>query len=184
MDNNDVKKIVFECLDDEGFLAELKLRLFNLSGLKSQMDYDRQVDRINELEREKQERDSVIEGLKDKLTEVESANDVLNTKLEQVKAQYLNDETKLEQYRTDLKTYLSKVENQEKEISDLEIENKKLQAQLSESEEHFKTASAESIKNLQEIKKLKEKLQQIDENLPPIPDWMTKDKTASKKSKK
>ena len=63
-----------------------------------------------------------------------------------------------------MKTYLSKVENQEKEISDLEIENKKLKTQLEETEEHFKTASAESIKNLQEIKKLKEQLQQLEES--------------------
>ena len=57
-----------------------------------------------------------------------------------------------------MKNYLSQVESQEKEISELEAENKKLQAQLSEAEENFKTASAESIKNLQEIKKLEEKL--------------------------
>ena len=163
MEQNDVKRIVFECLDDNAFVDKLKLRLFRLEGLRTQADYDNQVNRINELEREKQERDNVIEGLKDKLTEVESANDALQTKLEQTQAQYQNDESKLEQYRADLKTYLSKVENQEKEISDLEIENKKLQAQLTEAEEHFKTASAESIKNLQEINKLKEQLKAVED---------------------
>ena len=56
------------------------------------------------------------------------------------------------------------MENQEKEISDLEIENKKLQSQLTEVEEHFKTASAESIKNLQEINKLKEQLKSTEDS--------------------
>ena len=60
MEQNDVKRIVFECLDDNAFVDKLKLRLFRLEGLRTQADYDDQVNRIHELEREKQERDNVV----------------------------------------------------------------------------------------------------------------------------
>ena len=190
MEDHDVRRIVFDCLNNEGFISALKVKLFNMEGLKSQADFDMQVNRIQELEHEKQGYDSTIEGLKDKITEIESANDELKTKLEQVQAQYHNDESKLEQYRTDMKNYLSQVESQEKEINELESANKKLQAQLTEAEEHFKTASAESIKHLQELKKLKEKLKQKEEvvtssnenvNVPDLVAGKSKSKRSAKK---
>ncbi len=175
MEEQDIKKIIFDYLNDEHFLAELKTKLFNLNGLRPQADFEAQEKKINELENERSEIQQTLEELKNKVTEFESANDALKTKLEQVNAQYRNDETKLEQYRTDMKDYLEKVEEQEKEISELESENKKLQAQLTEAEEHFKTASAESIKHLQELNKLKEKLDQpkeSDKAPAEIPAWM------------
>ena len=163
MEDNDVRKIIFDCLDNEAFVAKLKLKLFNLEGLKSQADFDEQINKVNELENEKQGYEKTISDLNNKVTEFESANEELRDKLEQVKAQYHNDESKLEQYRSDVKSYLTKVEEQEKEIGELESENKKLQAQLTEVEGHFKTASAESIKNLQRATELEEKLKQYEE---------------------
>ena len=158
LDEHEVKRIIFECVKDDAFVSLLKVKLFNMEGLKSQADYDEQVNRVNELESQKKNFDTTIEELKEKITEIEGLNEDLKLKLEQVQSQYNNDELKLEQYRTDMKNYLSQVEEQESTISNLENENKKLQSQLTEAEENFKTASAESIKNLQEIKKLEEKL--------------------------
>ena len=162
MEYDDVKRIIFECLDDAYFIGALKTKIFNMDGLKTQADFDAQQNRINEMEAEKRSHDAVLGQLRDKITELESANDDLVSRLEQVKAQYKNDEIKLEQYRTDMKNYLEKLETQEKEINELDNENKKLQTQLAEAEEHFKTASAESIKNLQELKKLEAKVKSTD----------------------
>ena len=165
MEENDIKRIIFDCLNDDHYISELKAKIINMSGLKTQAEFNAQINRINELEQEKKGYDSTIEGLRDKITEYESETDSLTTKLDQVKAQFKNDELKLEQYRADMKNYLSKLETQEKEIGDLEQANKTLQAQLSESEEHFKNASAESMKNLQEVKRETERIENLESKI-------------------
>ena len=165
MNEQEIRQIVFDCLNDDNFIGTIQNKLFNLNGLKTKAEYDAQLNRVKELETEKQSYDSTIESLRDKITEYESANEGLSTKLDQVKAQYKNDEVKLEQYRTDMKSYLSKLETQEKELGELEQANKTLQAQLNESEEHFKTASAESMKNLQEVKRKSERAEILESKI-------------------
>ena len=165
MEEKDIRKIIFDCLNDEHFISELKSKIFNMNGLKTQAEFDEQINRISEFEREKQNFSKTIEELRDKINEYENVNDDLTSKLDQVKAQYKNDELKLEQYRTDMKSYLSKLEEQEKELAELEQENKTLQTQLNETNEHFKTASAESMKNLQEVKRESEHVTELENKI-------------------
>lgn len=146
MDANEVKRIIDEYLNEHA--VELKARLFNLDGYKSDREFKAQENRIAELERQLEElqQSSTLDDLTQKVAELDKVNLDLTDKLDETTNQYNDAKEKVERYRTETKKNLQEIEELKEALEERERQIESLEAKLKETEEHFRSAAAESVK--------------------------------------
>ena len=166
MDHNEFKYHFEEYLKE--YVGELKARLFNLEGYKTQAEYDELTAKITELEQanEKLKADCVsIPDLNEQIANLEKDKINLEDKIEMLEGQHKSDIEKVDQYRMDAKKYIAEIEQFKEKQEELEQKIESLKEELNETHESLKTASAEAISNLSKYKKEKERADQLSKNV-------------------
>ena len=156
MDSNEVKNIIEEYLNEHS--ADLKARLLNLDGYKSEREFEEQSARIAELEKQVAElKDSTeLDNLKEQLATLDKENLDLKDKLDETTNQYNDAKEKVERYRTETKQNLQEIEELKETLEEREREIEELKAKLTETEEHFRAAAADAMKHKAQLEHLSE----------------------------
>ena len=146
MDANEVKRIVEEYLNDHEI--DLKARLLNLDGYKSEQEFTEQARRIAELESKiaEMEASTEVDDLKAKMADLDKENLELKDKADETLNQFNDAKEKLERYRTETKQNLQEIEELREALDERDRTIEELKAKLNETEEHFRNAAAEALK--------------------------------------